>query len=138
MRKFLLCVAVLLVTGSAYAADRVAMPSTPVASGIQAAQQAVWRGLQIPDYPGATGVTVSKDDDEYELSFQSSDSLERVFAYYRDLLVRQGFQVRNTETDDRDERKADLRRGQGGSDDSIELEVELRNGRYRVEIEFDD
>lgn len=118
----------------------VALGPTAVASAtIPQAQAAEWRGLRIPQYPGATNLEISTDDDEYELEFRSADSLQQVFDFYRDDLVQQGFQVRRTNTHDRGRTlQAVLTRGQGGPDDSVELDVHRSDGRYEVEIEFDD
>ncbi len=127
--------AVLLATSSVYAAAETT--SHPVTATSE--QPGAWRGLRVPDYPGATGLSVSTDDDEYELYFRSGDSLQQVFNYYRDFLERQGFRLRNSDTKDGGQTlEANLMREQGGPNDSIELDAKLRDGRYKVEIEFDD
>jgi len=72
------------------------------------------------------------------LYFQSSDSLQQIFNYYRDFLVRQGFKVASSKAEDGGtDLKANLTRGAGKAN-NIELDVKLKNGQCKVEIEFDD
>lgn len=127
-----------LVTGlSLAAAQGTTSPSTTTpGTASTGASQGAWRGLNVPAYPGATNLSVSSDDDEYELYFQSRDSLQQVFNFYRDFLVRQGFRVASSESKDGGtDLKANLTRGQGAAN-NIELDVKLKNGQYKVEIEF--
>lgn len=101
------------------------------------ARDAAWQGLQIPSYPGASHVYTDIEADEYELYFQSSHGSDKVFAFYRSALEKQGFrtiQSRQTRTG----YKAKLIRGEGGPGDRIELDVKISKGRHKVEIEFDD
>lgn len=99
--------------------------------------QETWHGLNVPRFANITDYTESKDSDEYEMYFRSAQNTKAVFDFYRDYLVNQGFQVTNSKTK-KAGFKADLMRGKGGPDDTVELDVKLENGRYKVEIEFDD
>lgn len=96
-----------------------------------------WRGLDVPQYAGASDVSTEIDSDEYELYFHTADDTQKVFDFYRDALERQGFEVVSSKTKKRGY-KAHLRRGQGGPEDTIELDVKKKHGRVKVEIEFDD
>lgn len=133
----LLLLTAALVYGVQPATSHSAAVATATSQQVQATE---WRGLRIPHYPGATNVEISTDDDEYELEFRSSDSLQQVFEFYRDFLVQQGFEVRRSGPRDRGRAlQAVLTRGQGGRDSSVELDVHRSSsGRFEVEIEFDD
>lgn len=135
MKKFALITAMLF-TGLSYAAAQgtTTAPTTTATPN----QPSTWQGLKIPNYPGATNLSVSSDDDEYELYFQSSDDLQKVFNYYRDFLIKQGFKVDNSKSKDGGtDLKANLTRGKGAAN-NVELDVKLKNGQYKVEIEFDE
>lgn len=138
MSRLLLLVS--LITALAYGTAPPTGGARAVASAtVPQGQGAEWHGLRVPSYPGATNLSISSDDDEYELEFRSTDSLPQVFDYYLNVLVQQGFEVRERETRDRGQTlEATLTRGQGGPNDSIELDVKRSDGRYEVEIEFDD
>lgn len=104
--------------------------------GAASAQEA-WRSLNVLRYSNASDYAVETDKDEYDIRFRSQDDVRAVFDFYRGQLERQGFRV----TDSRPTShgfKADLVRGQGGPSDSVELDVKLKGGWHRVEIEFDD
>lgn len=134
MKKIVLLTAILL-TGLSYVA---AQGTTAPATSATSTQPSAWQGLTVPNYPGATRLSVSSDDDEYELYFQSSDSLQKVFNYYRDFLIKQGFRVASSKSEDGGtDLKANLTKGAGKAN-NIELDVKLKNGQYKVEIEFDD
>lgn len=132
-------------TPAAFGSDRVmkialvgALLSVAVAlmpSGAQA--QEAWRGLTIPNYSNATELTVSQDEDEYEISFKSEDEPKQIFDFYVDYLQQQGFKVTKTKTK-KDGYKADMQRDGGGRNNMVELDVKNRHGRHEVEIEFDD
>lgn len=99
--------------------------------------QETWRGMNVPRYSGATDYSVETDGDEYDARFRSQDDPRAVFDFYRDYIQQQGFRV----TDSRSTShgfKADMVRGQGGPNDTIELDVKLKHGRHKVEIEFDE
>lgn len=135
MTKLFLLSAVLLTGSSVAAAQSTA--SAP-ATSVTTKPPSAWRGLTVPNYPEATHLSVSSDDDEYELYFQSSDNLQKVFNFYRDFLVKQGFKVVSSKAEDGGtDLKADLSRGAGKAN-NIELDVKLKNGQYKVEIEFDE
>lgn len=135
MKNLVLLTSILL-AGLPYAAAQGTTPA-PTTSATPA-QPSAWQGLTVPNYPGATQLVVSSDDDEYELYFQSSDGLQKVFNYYRDFLVKQGFKVENSKAEDGGtDLKANLSKGTGKAN-NIELDVKLKNGQYKVEIEFDD
>jgi hypothetical protein len=124
-------------TGKGLAAAILALPLAAVAlPGTLLAQEA-WRGLNVPSYPNASDYNVETDEDEYEIRFRSQDDVQAVFDFYRDYLQQQGFQVADSRPTSHGF-KADLTRGQGGPDDSIELDAKLKHGRYKVEIEFDE
>lgn len=99
--------------------------------------QETWRGLTVPAYVNATDYRTSKDEDEYEMRFRSQDGVQAVFEFYRDYLQRQGFRVADSASK-QNGFKANMVRGQGGPNDTIELDVRMRSGLYKVEIEFDD
>lgn len=105
--------------------------------GSAVAQQQAWRGFDVPAYPSATNATTGQDADDYEIRFQSQDDPKVVYDFYKNYLQRQGFSV-VAERNKRNGFKADMTRGQGGPDDRIELDVKRKDGRYEVEIEFDD
>ena len=106
-------------------------------AGSALAQQQAWRGFDVPAYPSATHSATGQDLDDYEIRFQSQDDPKAVYDFYKNYLVQQGFTVVNEKTK-RHGFKADLTRGQGGPDDRIELDVKRKDGRFEVEIEFDD
>lgn len=104
--------------------------------GTAQAQEA-WRGLSVPKYPNATDYRVKTDDDEYKIYLHSQDNVQAVFDFYRKYLEQQGF--RATESKSKSHGfEADMVRGQGGPNDTIEMDVKLKHGRYKVEIEFDE
>ena len=91
----------------------------------------------MPRYASATDCSVKTDKDEYGIHFRSQDNVQAVFDFYRNCLQQQGFRV----TDSRPTShgfKADLVRGQGGPNDTIELDAKLKHGWHKVEIEFDE
>lgn len=91
----------------------------------------------MPRYASATDCSVKTDKDEYGIHFRSQDNVQAVFDFYRNYLQQQGFRV----TDSRPTShgfKADLVRGQGGPNDTIELDAKLKHGWHKVEIEFDE
>lgn len=110
--------------------------AVPAFTGAAQAQEA-WRGLSVPRYHNATDFDVKTDDDEYEIYFRSQDGVQAVFDFYRSFLERQGFRVTDSRTKSRG-LKADMVRGQGGPADTVELDAKLKQGRYKVEIEFDE
>ena len=133
--KSLVLTTALLSTGLFFAAAQ-GTPTAPTTT--TPGQPETWQGLKVPNYPGATNLSVSSDEDEYELYFQSSDNLQKVFNYYRDFLIKQGFKVDNSKAKDGGtDLKANLTRGKGAAN-NVELDVKLKNGQYKVEIEFDE
>ena len=111
----------------------------PVALAVSGAAQAqdAWRGLIVPRYPNVADYDARQDDDEYEIRFRSQDNVQAVFDFYRSYLEQQGFRVTQTKPKSNG-LKADMLRGQGGPDNTVELDAKLRRGQYKVEIEFDD
>lgn len=99
--------------------------------------QDMWRGLDVPRYPNATDYSAKADEDERDIYFRSHDDARAVFDFYRGYFERQGFRVTESKAT-KHGFKADMVRGQGGPDSAIELDAKLKNGRYKVEIEFDD
>lgn len=99
--------------------------------------QGAWRGLTVPQYPSATDYNARQDVDEYEIRFRSQDDVKAVFDFYRSYLEQQGFRVTQTKPK-RNGLKADMVRGQGGPDNTVELDAKLNRGQHKVEIEFDD
>lgn len=85
----------------------------------------------------ATNPTGNTTPDEYDIYFHSADDMNKVFNFYRDYLTQQGFKVSKSE-DKKHGFKANLARGQGGPDDTIELDVKMKHGRHKVEIKFDE
>ena len=118
------------------AVSLAALLAVSASSGAVLAQQA-WRSLNVPSYPNATDHNVETDGDEYDLRFRSQDNVQAVFDFYRNYLQQQGFRVTDTKPTSHGF-KADLVRGQGGPNDTIELDAKLKHGRYKVEIEFDE
>lgn len=114
----------------------LALPTMAISAQGQQAQ-GVWRGLDVPRYPDGSDFQVEADADEYELYFRSSDSARAVFDYYRSYLHKQGFRVVRSKSKTQGF-KADMVRGRGGPNDTIELDAKLENGLRKVEIEFDD
>lgn len=117
----------------------LAVPAAAASSQGQVQQQAQgsWRGLDVPRYPNGSDVQIEADSDEYELYFRSSDNPRAVYDYYRGYLQKQGFRVARTKTKAQGF-KADMVRGRGGPNDSVELDVKLEGGLHKVEIEFDE
>lgn len=105
--------------------------------GFAQTQNQTWRGLNVPSYPNSAGGQVEADDDEYEIYFRSSDDAKAVFGFYRDYLRTQSFRVVRSRTKT-DGFKADMVRGRGGPDGTVELDAKLKDGRHKVEIEFDE
>lgn len=114
----------------------LALPATAAAAQGQQAQEA-WRGLDVPRYPNGSNFQVEADTDEYELYFRSSDNARAVFDFYRNYLQKQGFRVARSKTKTQGF-KADMVRGRGGPNGSIELDAKLESGLHKVEIEFDE
>ena len=73
--------------------------------------------------------------DEYELCFRSSDNPRAVFCYHRGFPQKQGFRVSRTKGKT-DGFKADMVRGRGSPNGTIELDAKRENAIHRVEIEF--
>jgi hypothetical protein len=116
----------------------LALPVALALSGAAQAQtQEVWRGLSVPKYLNATDYGVRQEDDEYEIRFRSQENVQAVFDFYRSYLEQQGFRVTQTKPKSNGF-KADMVRGQGGPENTVELDAKLRRGQYKVEIEFDD
>lgn len=109
----------------------------PLQAQGQTQAQGPWRGLDVPRYTNGTDFQVEADEDEYELYFRSSDNIRAIFDFYRNYLQKQGFRVARTQTKQHGF-KADMVRGQGGPDNTVELDAKLKDGRYKVEIEFDE
>lgn len=123
--------------GKVLLAVALASPFAVLASPGTALAQEAWRGLNVPRYSNATDYAVETDRDEYDIRFRSQDNAQAVFDFYRNYLQQQGFRV----TDSRPTSngfKADMVRGQGGPNDTIELDAKLKRGWHEVEIEFDD
>ncbi len=99
--------------------------------------QGAWRGLNLPKYPNAADYNVKTDEDEYDIYFHSQDNVQAVFDFYRDYLQQQGFRVTQSKPT-KHGFKADMVRGQGGPNDTVELDAQPKHGRYKVEIEFDE
>lgn len=99
--------------------------------------QGSWRGLDVPRYPRSADVRIEPDEDEYEIYFRSRDGVRAVFNYYRTFLQRQGFRVIRSVTK-QNGFKADMVRGRGGPNGTIELDAKLKDGLHKVEIEFDE
>ena len=110
--------------------------AVPVFSNTALAQEA-WRNLSVPKYSNATDYSVETDKDEYDIRFRSQDNVQAIFDFYRNYLQQQGFRVTDSKPTSHGF-KADLVRGQGGPNDTIELDAKLKHGRYKVEIEFDE
>lgn len=108
----------------------LALPGTALA-------QEVWRGLNVPKYSNAADYNVKTDPDEYDIRFRSQDNAQAVFDFYRSYLQQQGFRVTDSKPTSHGF-KADLVRGQGGPNDTIELDAKLKHGWHKVEIEFDE
>lgn len=119
---------------------RAVLLASPLAalapSGVALAQEA-WRGLNVPKYSNVADYNVETDKDEYDIRFRSQDKVQAVFDFYRDYLQQQGFRVTDSKPTSHGF-KADLVRGQGGPNDTIELDVKLKHGWHKVEIEFDE
>ncbi len=115
----------------------LASPLAVLALPDAAQAQEAWRGLSVPKYPNATDYRVTTDDDEYKIYLHSQDDVQAVFDFYRKYLEQQGF--RATESKSKSHGfEADMVRGQGGPNDTIEMDVKLKHGRCKVEIEFDE
>ena len=110
--------------------------AVPAFSNTALAQEA-WRSLNVPKYSNATDYNIETDKDEYDIRFRSQDNVQAVFDFYRNYLQQQGFRVTDSKPTSHGF-KADLVRGQGGPNDTIELDAKLKHGRYKVEIEFDE
>ena len=115
----------------------LASPLAILASSGAALAQEVWRGLNVPKYSNATDFAVETDKDEYDIRFRSQDNVQAVFDFYRNYLQQQGFRVTDSKTTSHGF-KADMVRGQGGPNNTVELDAKLKHGRYKVEIEFDE
>ena len=115
----------------------LALPLAILALPSAALAQEAWRGLNVPKYSNATDYNVETDKDEYDIRFRSQDKVQAVFDFYRDYLQQQGFRVTDSKPTSHGF-KADLVRGQGGPNDTIELDTKLKHGMYKVEIEFDE
>lgn len=115
----------------------LASPFAVLASSSAALAQEAWRGLNVPKYSNATEYNVKTDEDEYDMRFRSQDNAQAVFDFYRNYLQQQGFRVTDSKPTSHGF-KADLVRGQGGPNDTIELDAKLKHGWYKVEIEFDE
>ena len=122
--------------GKGVLAASLAALAVSASPGAVLAQQA-WRGLTVPSYPNAADHNVETDGDEYDIRFRSQDNVQAVFDFYRNYLQQQGFRVTDSKPTSHGF-KADLVRGQGGPNDTIELDAKLKHGRYKVEIEFDE
>ena len=112
-------------------------PFAVLASSSEALAQEAWRGLNMPKYSNATEYNVKTDEDEYDIRFRSQDNAQAVFDFYRNYLQQQGFRVTDSKPTSHGF-KADLVRGQGGPNDTIELDAKLKHGSHKVEIEFDE
>ena len=64
--KSLVLTTALLFTGLFFAAAQ-GTPTAPTTA--TPSQPETWQGLKVPNYPGATNLSVSSDEDEYELYF---------------------------------------------------------------------
>ena len=115
----------------------LALPVTAAPAQAQAQAQGSWRGLDVPRYPNGSDFKVEADTDEYELYFRSSANPRAVFDYYRAFLQKAGFRVVRSQAKTHGF-KANLVRGRGGPNDTIELDAKLENGLHKVEIEFDE
>ena len=119
---------------------RAVLLASPLAvlapSGVALAQEA-WRGLNVPKYSNVADYNVETDKDEYDIRFRSQDKVQAVFDLHRDYLQQQGFRVTDSKPTSHGF-KADLVRGQGGPNDTIELDAKLKHGWHKVEIEFDE
>ena len=123
--------------GRSLLAGALASPFVALAfPGVAPAQEA-WRGLDVPRYSNATDFAVETDKDEYDIRFRSQDNVQAVFDFYRNYLQQQGFRVTDSKTTSHGF-KADMVRGQGGPNNTVELDAKLKHGRYKVEIEFDE
>ena len=123
--------------GGILLAAAFASPFAILASPDAALAQDAWRGLNVPRYSNAADYAVETDKDEYDVRFRSQDGVQAVFDFYRTYLQQQGFRVTDTRPTSHGF-KADMVRGQGGPNDTIELDVKMKNGRHKVEIEFDE
>lgn len=123
--------------GTVLLAAVLVSPFAVLTSPGAALAQEAWRGLNVPKYSDATDFTVETDKDEYELRFRSRDNVQTVFDFYRGYLERQGFRVTDSKPTSHGF-KADMVRGQGGPNDTVELDAKLKHGWYKVEIEFDE
>lgn len=123
--------------GGVLLAAALALPSAILASPGAALAQEAWRGLNVPKYSNATDLAVETDKDEYDVRFRSQDNVQAVFDFYRNYLQQQGFRVTDSKPTSHGF-KADMVRGQGGPNDTIELDAKLKHGWHKVEIEFDD
>lgn len=99
--------------------------------------QAPWRGLNVPRYANGTGFQIETDEDEYEIYFRSHDDVRAIFEFYRGYLQQQGFRVTRSQNKEHGF-KVDMVRGRGGPNDTVELDVKSKDGRIKVEIEFDE
>lgn len=115
----------------------MAAAQTQSQSQSQSQPESAWRGLTVPRYPNATEQRVKTDDDEYKTYLHSPDNVRAIFDFYRGYLEKQGFRVTKSE-DKKHGFKANMARGQGGPNDTVELDVKRKDGRYKVEIEFDE
>lgn len=97
--------------------------------------QKAWRDLTVPKYSNAADYTVKTD--EYDIRFRSQDNPQAVFDFYRNYLQQQGFRVTDSKPTSHGF-AADLVRGQGGPNDTIEPDAKIRHGWHKVEIEFDE
>ena len=113
------------------------LPLAVLALPSAAPAQEAWRGLNVPKYSNVTDYNVETDKDEYDIRFRSQDKVQAVFDFYRDYLQQQGFRVTDSKPTSHGF-KADLVRGQGGPNNTIELDAKLKHGMYKVEIEFDE
>ncbi|MFC6591019.1 hypothetical protein ACFP81_02555 [Deinococcus lacus] len=107
--------------------------------GAAAAQQTTaFHGLNVPTYPGAQNVRIETDSDEYDLYFKRNNELRKVYDYYVQYLSSQGFSVVSTKAKANGMGyKANLSRGAGPSN-NVELDVKVKHGENKVEIEFDE
>lgn len=103
----------------------------------QTKAQGPWRGLDVPRYANGIEFEIEADEDEYEICFRSRDKVRAIFDFYRDYLQQQGFRVARSQIKEHGF-KVDMVRGQGSPNDTIELDAKRRDGRYEVEIEFDE
>ena len=115
----------------------LALPANTASSQGQQQAQGPWRGLDVPRYPNGSDFQIEADADEYELYFRSSDNPRAVFDYYRGFLQKQGFRVARSKAKT-DGFKADMVRGRGGPNGTIELHAKRENGLHKIEIEFDE